>query len=274
MSIFKFFQGRKATSNTKQNFYNSLYPEAVRYALSYKQAKMGKTEITSLIDRFTYEAHYLVIKAIPDAEGKRTYLEDITRIFAASDYHVESLKFYLYDKVESLPDDVAVNGTKLAQLNRSGSDNWQDAFHKLAENCFDEDQTTLPILIAHTVLLGYHHFVQLYKQLNKGQLIIIMPDWLMDPDNEMMGFDVRLGNETSVTMQTQDECLVATWTCQGINCPLSQRFCNNTYFIDDTINSGATAGKLKSFWHSEYGLSTPDDRIRVITDLRSNIVGP
>jgi hypothetical protein len=55
-----------------------------------------------------------------------------------------------------------------------------------------------------------------------------------------------------------------------VDCQIHQYFCKEAVFIDDTINSGKTAGKLQSFWLSKYGLNMHLDRVRVITNLRDN----
>jgi len=261
---------KKSNEHTQTSFYDSLYPESVRYALSYNGSKMGAAEIKGLIPNFTDEALYLTIKALTDRETKRVFLEDLTKVFIRPDYQQTDLQALLSDWVSKIPAGTIVKGTKLAQLGRSGSANWQDHFYNLANTCFTENKEALPCLIAHTALLGFKHFVQLYRDIPHAHLMILMPEWLMDPDDDMMGYSVQLSPEPQVTLKTHDQCLVMAWTCQGAACPMQQHFCGNAFFIDDTIHSGETAGKITSFWHSEYGLSVPDDRIRVITDLRKS----
>lgn len=268
MGLFKIFSKKTRPEGDTGSFYRSLYSESVRYALSYNGALMGKAEIGSLVDRFTNEALYLVSKALDDVEDKRQYLQDLARLFASDDYQDDDLKACLHRWIDRLPEDKEVAGTKLAQLSRAGSDNWQNLFQELARGCYDEDQTALPLLVAHTAILGFRHFVELYKDVPEAHIVILLPDWLIDPSNDLMGYDVVLSPEIRVELQPKDECLIGAWSCYGVNCPLNHMYCNNTYFIDDTIHSGATANKLTSFWYSKYGLNVPDDRIRVISDLR------
>lgn len=258
----------RKTRGTAASLYSSIYPEDVRYALSYKQAKMGIPEISALISRFTYEALYLVIKATDDIEQKRHQLEELTALFAQPDYQVDDLKAWLHRWLKALPADTQVNGTKLAQVSRYGSETMQGAFRSLAERCYQEDSSALICLIAHTALLGYRHFVQFYKDIPNAHITILVPDWMMDPANTQMGYCVTLNPEVRVTLQEKKQCLVGTWTCQGTNCPLNQAYCGNAFFVDDTIHTGQTAGKMQSFWDSEYGLHVPNEKIRVLTDLR------
>ena len=258
------------SNNTKPSFYNTFYPESVRYALSYNASRMGPSEIRALIPNFTDEAMYLILKALIDREAKRQFLEDLTITFIQPDYQKVDLQTLLADWVQRIPQDSAVKGTKLAQLGRLGSSNWQNCFRNLAETCYTENKEALPCLIAHTALLGFKHFVQLYRDVPRAHIMVLVPEWLMDPNDNIMGYAVQLDPEPQVALKSRDECLVRAWACQGVDCPLKQQFCGSAYFIDDTIHSGKTAGKLTSFWYSEYGLSVPDDRIRVITDLRKS----
>jgi hypothetical protein len=268
MNITKLFGLSKKTNTDISSFYDTIYPEGVRYALRYNEAKLGASEIESLINSFTYEALYLTIKAFDDPEEKRKCIEAITRIYADPNYRIEMLKRYLYTRVKEIPPGASAAGAKLAQLNRSGSDNWQAAFRNLAQTCYNENKTALPCLIAYTTMLGYHHFVQIYRQLVKSHICILVPNWMIDPDSEFMGYNVQLGKEVHVEFQPKDECLIGAWTCLKTNCRFAHHFCGTTFFIDDTISTSTTARKVQSFWHSEYGLRIPEERIRVVTDLR------
>jgi hypothetical protein len=269
MGFFEWLRSGKSTQSSTQSFYRSLYPESVRYALAHNGALMGPSEIASLVDRFTHEALYLIVKGAEDKEQKRVYIEELTQLFVDPDYTDDALKAMLYRWVENMPDDVRVPGTKLAQLSRSGSSNWQDSFHELALSCYNEDRTALPCLIAHTAILGYQHFVQLYKDEPHANIILLFPDWMLDDDENYMGFSVRLTPEVRVVTQPKITCLVGAWACGKRECRFDHLHCGNAFFVDDTIHSGRTAAKVTSFWYSEYGLNIPDARIKVITDLRS-----
>jgi hypothetical protein len=251
------------------DFYRSLYPDSVRYALRYNGAQLGKSELASLVDRYSHEVVYLVTKALaPDQEKQRQYLEDLTRLFVQPDHHLDDLRQLLYERIEQLPEEVTITGTKLAQVSRIGPDQWQRTFRNLIERCYNEDSNALPCIVAHTPLIAYHHFVDVYNRSPLSKLILLVPEWMMNPDNEQMGYEITLGDDPSVHIQTKHECLVGSWICLKADCRLQHRFCKTAIFIDDTINTGATSHKLTSFWKSEYGLQIPDSRIRVMTDLK------
>lgn len=270
--LFKFFrksQSPKSENNTKPSFYRSLYPESVRYAFQYKGAEMGKAEMLALIDSYIFETVYLVMKALVfDREYQRHFLEDLTRLYVRGDWKTQELQTLLRDYILLLPDDLTVTGTKLAQISRSGSEEWQLAWRELAERLYTERPDALPCLIAHTPIFAYHQFIEVYKHKPYTKLIVLMPNWMEDEAEEQMGYEVTLSSPPTVNLQVKDECLYGSWLCLGTECKLKKRFCTQAVFIDDTINTAATSNKLRSFWLTEYGLNMPSERVRVITDLR------
>jgi hypothetical protein len=264
-----FGSNRKKSSTS--DFYQSLYPESVRYALAHNAAQLGKSEIRALVDRFPHEAVYLVTKGLAYAPGQqRDYLEGLTQIYARIAYHPDDLRHFLDTQIKALPDDMTVSGTKLLQLSRAGSDHWQTAFHELAERCHRDDHHALPCIVAYTPMLGYHHFVQAFSRDSLNKLQLLVPEWMLNPDEERMGYEITLGTDVNVRSQVKHECLYGSWVCLHTECPMKHRFCEDAIFIDDTINTGTTSNKLRSFWHSAYGLNVPNERIRVITDLRTS----
>src|SRR5690554_4008295 len=99
MRLRQLFRG-SASKMSLSDFYQTLYPEDVRYALSQKQARLGKAELNSLTGRFVYEAVYLVTKALTHSpEKQRQYLEDLTRIYRHADYHLDDLRNFLQTNI-------------------------------------------------------------------------------------------------------------------------------------------------------------------------------
>jgi hypothetical protein len=268
--------GRNDAPKKKTNpysVYQNLYPESVRYALQYREAQLGKGEIRDLMDRYLFEVVYLMVKAYAgDHENQRLLLQDLTRLYIKPDWSHDQLRDLLNSYLDRLPDDVSVTGTKLAQLNRYGSEHWQEVFRALAQNTFDECPRDLTCLVAHTPFIAFHHFVEIYNQPGSlGKLLVLVPGWMQDETNHRMGYEITLHTEEpTVRFQDLEECLFGRWECLGHDCPMAQHFCKTAIFIDDTINTGATNGKLMSFWHTEYGVDLPRDRVRVITDLSAH----
>ena len=131
----------------------------------------------------------------------------------------------------------------------------------------------LPCIIAYTPMIGYHHFVRTFGQHSLGKMQLLVPEWMLDPHNSQMGYEITLGTTATVASQVKNECLYGSWMCLHTECPMKHRFCEDAIFVDDTISTGATSNNLRSFWHSEYGLNLPPDRVRVITDLRHSPSG-
>jgi len=266
------FSRRQSSTPSSYDLYSSLYPEAIRYALSYKAAQMGKEEMTSLVHRYPYEASYLVTKALAYNRAEQVaYFNELTCLFHSESATTEDFQHLLARRIDALPEQVTVAGAKLAQLSRFGSQNWQNKFRTLVEDCYVEDPRAIPCIVAYTPMIAYHHFVEVYRQTRHARLTIIVPEWMMDADEPNMGYEISLKDSGEcVRLQSKDECLNGTWHCLKHNCSHGHVFCRNCFFIDDTINTAATYGKVRSFWKSEYGLQIPDERIRVITDLRHN----
>ncbi|MBZ0294557.1 MAG: hypothetical protein K8L99_18480, partial [Anaerolineae bacterium] len=235
---------------------------------SHTGSLLGRSDFFSLLDHFQYEVVYLMVKAVGfDRERQRQFIHDLTAIYLNDDYEA-ALHQFLAAEIEALPEGITVAGTKLAQISRYGNHYWQGAFQNLVQQCYDDDRNMTPRIIAHTPFLGYHHFVRIYKQKPKSRLTILMPPWMMNETEPMMGYKVELQPKLAVTIHPKTLCLEANWQCTGKDCALNHIFCGNSYFIDDTINTGSTSNKVSNFWLSEYGLRVPNDRIRVITDLR------
>lgn len=270
MRIFDRLFGAATRNVSTSSFYQSLYPEEVRYALSYKGAKMGKSEIQALVARFPTEALYLVTKAYADdRETLQAYLEELTRLFVYPDFSGDDLRAILQRYLDLLPSETVVSGAKLSQLSRSGTATWQQAFRNIAQKCYTLDASALPCLIAWTTMIGYRHFVEIYSQRKHGRITLLVPGWLLDPNEQIMGYEVILEPAPTVILQQKNMCLFGNWACKQAECLFQHRYCGNTFFIDDTIHTGATARKIESFWHSQYGLQISMERVHVITDLRS-----
>lgn len=267
-SWFKNFFGIKDTdANDAAAFYATIYPESVRYALSHNEAYLGPAEFHALVHNFPYEVVYLMVKAVAYTPQKqRQYIEDLTRIYMQDDY-MEDLKAFLHKEIDLLPSGSRVQGTKLAQLSRYGAAYWQDKFRILIENAIKEDSLAVPRIVAHTPFIAYHHFIDLYKNKGNGQLSVIVPEWMIDKDNNLMGYSIDLHDGVHVLIQEKSRCLHGNWDCMGHACNLDERLCQRSYFIDDTINTGTTSKKVTNFWNSKYGSEVPLDRIKVITNL-------
>jgi hypothetical protein len=243
----------------------------VRYAFQYKAAKMGKEEMTSLLHEYVFEVVYLVTKAMAfDRFAQRDFLEALTRLYFRPDWTHDELRALLRESIAILPDDTTVAAAKLMQINRYGSSYWEQTFHGLATQIFTEQPEAIPCLIAHTPLFAYHEFIRVYRQRPDSTLLLLMPSWMEDSEEIQMGYQIELSETPTVRLQVKDQCIFGHWRCMHSDCRLRNRYCGNTIFVDDTINTGTTEGKIQSFWHTEYGLKLPESKVYVITDMRKH----
>ena len=268
-NLRRFFKTKDDAKDSTPSFYASIYPEAIRYALQYKSAQMGKAEIKSLLGNYLFETVYLVTKALAvDREQQRIFLQALARLYAQNTWTENDLRKLLYQYIETLPDDVSIDGAKLAQLNRTDDGTWQDAFKALALRCVEVDSDKYPVVILHTPMLAFHHFVEIFSRLPTKKFLLIVPKWMEDPDDDQMGYKIALSDEPTVSLQETDECIFGEWECMKLECKLHNQLCGKCVFIDDTIKTAATTQKVRSFWEGEYGKRVPESRIRVITNLR------
>ena len=245
--FMKLFSKNRDDASQSQSFYATLYPESVRYALGHNSAKLGKAELHALIHNFTYEVVYLMVKAVTyDIHEQRRFIEELTRLYVQEDYQ-DDLKSFLKCEIDRLPEDTIVKGTKLAQLSRYGSAYWQKAFRNLVEECVEEDELAVPRLVAHTPFIAYHHFVDIYKERGVGRLSVIVPHWMMDKTNPLMGYRIILQKRIEVVFQEKAICLHGHWDCLGQECLRDQTYCRRSFFIDDTINTRLNQNKSDKF---------------------------
>lgn len=268
---FRSFTSALSTDANARTFYQSVYPESVRYALQYNKAQLGKAELNALIPLWHFEVVYLLTKLLAfDREYQRQFLEALTRLYYHDDWTLPQLRTLLKEYIARLPDDRTVTATKLSQLSRIGTHTWQQEWSRLARRVIAEQPDALPCLIAHTPIYAYHHFVAIYKAHRRKKLLLLMPDWIIDADATQMGYAITLTEPPTVTLQVKQECLYGAWACEGTDCKFHQYFCQDAIFIDDTINTAQTASKLQSFWLSKYGLTMPLERVYAITNLRKH----
>jgi len=235
------------------NLYTNIYPESVRYALKYKQGQMGNEEVESLVlSGKINEAIYFICKLLEDDIGLQSiFILELTIILTRieDNIHKEVIST-LKNWLNKLPKDKTVKGNKLAQINRGGSELWQEKFANLAQKSIKVDGSATPHLLAYATMLGFAEFIKAYKNNPECQEIaIIVPEWIEDDDRAYIGYRIDLNNN-KVTLYDKDLPLI-----------------NNPHFIDDTVKTGATLEKIQQFWQVKTGEIIDNGRIFVVTNL-------
>lgn len=240
-----------------QSIYAGLYPDSVRYAIKHRDGLMGKDEIESLIkSNYIHEAIYLITKSLKSEKTQmEIFLSELTSATVSDNPDVKITEI-LENWLLHLPTDTKVGGLKLGQLSRAGSEVWSDNFIQLAKSSRETKPDAVPHLVAFAAMIGYVAFVQEYfKEMhteitNAKEIVILVPEWIVDENEPDLGFYINLESfETKVYSK---------------NDPLFY----NPHFVDDTINTGKSSGKVRGYWKQVLGVDIPEDRIFVITDLR------
>jgi hypothetical protein len=274
-SFFSRFRASKPEKQDDAARYRAVYPESVRYAFQYKAAQMGIEEMRSLVHEYMFETVYLVTKAMAfDRSAQRSFLELLTRLYVRPDWTHDELRSLLRQQIDLLPAQTSIAAAKLMQINRYGSEHWANAFHQLAQTIYEQQPDAIPCLIAHTPIFAYHEFIRVYRQRRDSTLLLLMPSWMEDQEEIQMGYQIELGELPSVRLQVKDQCIFGHWRCMHSDCKLRNRYCGNTIFVDDTINTGSTEGRIQSFWQTEYGLKLPESKVYVLTDMRKHTAAP
>ena len=209
-----------------------MLPFDVRYALQYKGARMGKSEIRALADSgFDSESLYLVLRILrKNQEAQREFLTNIITAFRRTDNggSAEVIKH----RLNLLDEDAGTLGTKVAQINRQGPELWQSAFGELATSC--KDGNLQPFLIGNAALTGIKPFVRNFDR-SDSPIYVLMPDQI-EADSPTVGFQIDLsGDEVQVGYLARDFLRP-----------------DGAMLIDDTIRSGEHMRDMLRFWGHEH----------------------
>jgi len=245
---------RSPERKTFSNIVSTFYPESVRYALKYKQGKIGNEEIDSLVfSGKIHEAIYFICKILEDdLNSQKKFIKELTIIFTTNESDVlEKVIVTLKNWLNRLPKEKTVKGNKLAQINRGGIELWQEKFANLAQASIEADSTATPHLLAYAAMLGFAEFINAYKNNPDCQkLVIIVPEWLEDEEKPFIGFKIDLAT-INVTLYSKEEPLI-----------------DNPHFIDDTLKTGKTIDKLHRYWLKKTGEIIDDKSTFVVTNLK------
>lgn len=209
-----------------------ILPSDVRYALQYREAALGPSEVLDLVrNGFEREATYMALKALKDnPEAQRTAIEHI----ASASLHSEStnLRSSLKEQVEllvpMLPPETKVAGMKLAQLSRQGFSHWEKIYQDASERYAKNQEATY--LVGHSMFVGLGEFVRSHAEHEKP-LHVLMPDFIKEPSLAMAGYRIE-GDSVSFLQKDFER------DAQAI-------------VLDDMLTTGETTRLLGEFWESE-----------------------
>lgn len=215
--------------------YGEILPEAVRTALSYNEAKLTRCHIERGLlahDRFKNLGFYLLMKAT-DAED---YLQtSLLNLISGMDFRFADLDrseipvLSALDHLDSQPQPF-VQGGKLAQISRHGSENWLNNFDKALKPKMDDPNPPKLFAVANSVYVGLSKVASL--SVMRGEPLRILKPSRFDNPDEPVGF----------TLSPDGDSIKTT--------PLERDFerPENAIVFDDVTSHGTVKSQVMEFW--------------------------
>lgn len=235
-------------------------PEAVRYALEYKNARFGKKEIESLSKNgFLDLTTYMLLKSLNGAPGEQQALmEGVVDSVVDSPSQASDQIHALHEGVLSSPISgllQEIGGAKAAQIIRQGVSLWDGKFTELAQEINRMPHEVVPIYIGYAGALGLRQGIAEFARTRRDMMFLI-PDWIKDPALPSAGyaidFDASTGERVSVL-------------------PKDFQRPEEFVFVDDTRRNGANAQVMWDYWTNNSGLPLSEDHLRIVDFTPKNI---
>ncbi len=229
-----------------------ILPSDVRYALQYREAKMGRNELLALANnQLERESLYLLLKATADNPEKQRFLiqSALEALSQRTDVDERPTQFieFLHSAIAELPQDETIVADKLGQLSRQGFDVWHKSYDDRARE-LSQDNVRDIFLVGHATLIGLDSFCRHFKK-NKKDLYILIPDQINNEEISSCGYMVSPDGNVSL---------------------LPKDFVrSNALVIDDTIHTGKVMGQIVSFWTQGGTYTVPDTDAIAKVNLRS-----
>ncbi len=205
-----------------------ILPWDVRYALQYRKAQLGVSEVLDLaINGFEPEAAYLAIKM---AAYDRLLQLEIIRQFVESVRDLDevatrpAIRRFVELVMARIPRDRTVAGGKLAQISRQGFETWQEKFRVCSEASSQE--TADVYLLGHAIFMGLAFFVQAFHRAGK-KLRTLIPDMALKSESYICGYELL-----------PEVTFLPAGFVRG----------TNAVIIDDMQHTGESAREMRMFW--------------------------
>ena len=212
-----------------------LLPYDVRYALQYREAKLGTGEILDLArNGFSFEGIYVFLKAAErDPELQRSLLENISgglEDLPQKDVaHTKDFsRRFIEENISRLPADTSIPAEKLAQYSRQGFDLWEQKMTEKAQEAAKRDNPSF--VVGHSMFVGLPAFMRSHADARKP-LHILLPSYIKSAERTMSGYIVE---------------------------PRSVRFLDKGFsriadsiVMDDTKQTGETERAIATYWSAD-----------------------
>jgi hypothetical protein len=233
--IFRF----RNTDETPQTPTEKVLPSDVRYAMQYKEAKLGRSEILDLANNgFSQEGLYLLLKAaVATPTLQREFIEALVAEVSTATLDTDSeqaLRVFVAEQVSKLPEEAVVDAMKLAQYSRQGFELWHKKFADAARESASRFNPTY--IVGHSMFTGLAAFMSEHTQAQKP-LHILLPSWIEDTTEQSCGY---------VIVDGEVLLLYKDFTREA-----------DAIIIDDVKNTGETEQTLTAFWSEQAAGEVP-----------------
>lgn len=209
-------------------------PWDVRYALEYKGAEMGKHELQSLLDeRMVSECLYLLARSLNhDPAGQLDLFQGFVNVYRSDVGAFYPIEGYLRERVEALPEDFHVFGSRLAQICRQGFEFWQTRYSDAMLRCARAGR--LPAFVLCGTCIGFLDALGMAARMFGGMFLALNPVWIRDVQKPYCGYGFRVLKDNNSVMLLK----------KGDLEPLP----GAVRIIDDVQDTGATKEQVCGFW--------------------------
>jgi hypothetical protein len=224
-------------SEQKDNKPEALLPSDVRYALRYREAQLGKSELLDLVrNGLADEALYLLLKIQNDDPLAQAEIMAVVSqsVIENRSPEVEVLRPFLESYINQLDGEKTVNAMKLAQHSRQGFELWRGLYRNKAKMAALRDNPTY--ILGNSMFFGLTSFIYEHERVAKD-LNILMPNQIKDEQNKNCGYVMLEGSVLVVPKGFQRE--------------------NNAVIIDDVHNTGETEKLVRDFWLKQNSAPEP-----------------
>ncbi len=238
--------GRPAVPSIEPNM-----PPTVQYALQYKEGKVGRPEVESLINNnFTDLSTYILLKGLnSEPEKQQAFLEEFVDLTCAEKPDKEKLKDLQRSTLQQgFNSETQVKGAKIAQITRQGVNLWEQKFREIADELKTETIDAVPVYMAYAGTLGLRQGIETFKNTDR-KVMIMIPDWIKEESMDKSGYEIDLRAEKGNRVKFV-----------GKDFTRPEKF----VFIDDTRRNGVHTQMMWDFWTNNSGIPPTDDHVRVV----------
>ncbi len=251
---------RLQTPRVRESAYSDpIMPESIRYALAYKEGRLGGPEIRTLIGSgLTDLGTYALLKSLTsDPEGQQHFLEEF--VDTVVDYpddlgRIQDVQIAAYEQ-NIRGKDVQIAGAKVAQIIRQGVSLWDEKFTELAKEVEELPQDVTPVYMAYAATLGLRQGLNAYRG-SQRDVMLVIPNWIDDQDNPHCGYTIDMKRDQGQRVE---------YLTKDFERP------DEFVFIDDTRRNGVHAQLMWNFWTQNQGSELPESRVKIVNFAPKNV---